>query len=93
VVRLEDGGVTGTETFRIGCENWKEEMICSWTLRALLWENIRELCKEVGLVIQHEFRSFRDALEGRIAATDEADEAGRIFVIQKQKNHIHDDLR
>lgn len=83
---LEDGGVTGTETFKIGCENWKEEMTCSWTLRAVWWEDIRELCEEVGLVILQEFRTFRDALDGKAAAIDETEEAGRIFVIQKPKN-------
>lgn len=90
--RLEDGGVTGTETFKIGCENWKEEMTCTWTLRAVWWEDIRELCEEVGLVITHEYRSFRDALDGKTAAIDETEEAGRIFVIQKPKNDI-DDLK
>lgn len=92
--QLEDGGITGTETFKIGCKKWTEEMICAWTLRAVWWEDVRELCEEVGLVIQQEFRTFRDALDGRTAGMEETEEAGRIFVIQRQnRKDGHDDLQ
>lgn len=81
---LEDGGITGTETFKIGCKEWADEVVCSWTLRAVWWEDIRELCEEVGLVVQQEFRSFGDALCGRTADANESGDGGRIFVIQRQ---------
>lgn len=82
---MEDGGYTGTETFKVGCERWEADLVCSWTLRAVWWHDIRELCEEVGLVVKEEFRSFRDALDGKSADKDEeTGDAGRIFVIQKQ---------
>lgn len=84
VETLEDGGITGTETFKVGCKKWNEEMVCKWTLRAVWWEDVRELCEEVGLVVQKEFRSFADALCGRTADTNEIGDAGRIFVIQRE---------
>lgn len=89
---LEDGGITGTETFKVGCEMWNEEMVCKWTLRAVWWEDVRELCEELGLVILQEFHSFRDALDGSKAALKETGETGRIFVIQKQ-NEFHGDVQ
>jgi hypothetical protein len=82
---VEDGGYTGTETFKVGCERWEADLVCSWTLRAVWWHDIRELCEEVGLIVKEEFRSFRDALDGISADKDEeTGDAGRIFVIQKQ---------
>jgi hypothetical protein len=85
VESVEDGGVTGTETFRIGCKEWTEgSMVCSWTLRAVWWEDVRELCEEVGLVVLQEFRSFGDALCGRTAVVEETGDGGRIFVIQRR---------
>lgn len=85
VESVEDGGVTGTETFRIGCKEWTEgSMVCSWTLRAVWWEDVRELCEEVGLVVLQEFRSFGDALCGRTADVEETGDGGRIFVIQRR---------
>lgn len=92
VETLEDGGITGTETFKVGCEMWNEEMVCKWTLRAVWWEDVRELCEELGLVILQEFHSFRDALDGSKAALKETGETGRIFVIQKQ-NEFHGDVQ
>ncbi|KAG0607686.1 hypothetical protein M758_8G047500 [Ceratodon purpureus] len=83
---LKDGGVIGTETFKVGCWKWEEEMVCMWTLRAVWWEDIRDLCEEVGLVIQQEFSSFHDALDGRSAGMEETGESGRIFVIQRQND-------
>ena len=81
---LKDGGVIGTETFKVGYWKWEEEMVCLWTLRAVWWEDIRDLCEEVGLVIRQEFSTFRDALDGKSAGMQETGETGRIFVIQRQ---------
>jgi hypothetical protein len=84
---LKDGGVIGTETFKLGRWKWEEEMVCEWTLRAVWWEDIRDLCEEVGgLAIQQEFSTFRDALDGRSAGVQETGESGRIFVIRRQQD-------
>lgn len=48
---MEDGGIIGMEIFKIGCKKWMEEMICVWILCVVWWEDVREFCEEVGLVI------------------------------------------
>lgn len=48
---LEDGGIIGMEIFKVGCKKWNEEMVCKWILCVVWWEDVRELCEEVGLVV------------------------------------------
>lgn len=81
---VADGGVTGTETFRIGCEERSEHGVCEWTLRAVTWDDVRSLCAELGFVIEHEFGSFRDALEEKSANQEATGTTGRIFVIRRR---------